>query len=1262
MNTLKRHILIWLFLVTGGTVNASHVLGGEIYYQHLKNNQFKVTLNVYRDCNGCKINGNGGGNSAENCSEIEYVFVKGIDKSSSKETKFSLGREFIKDISPLCRSKISSCYANSNSSIGIELQQFSAIIDLDDSKIAGYCQYYIYVTFAERNNNISTGQAKQNFCIDAFINACLDKKNNSAKIASSPTFIVNHAKTQYPSCFAIDADGDSLVYSLTSPLISIEKAANYGTGYSPNYPLTVYCTEMPPCYGDKNKESGFYLDRFNGSVIFLPIRVSEIGVVVYKVEEYRKVSGNWELIGYIKRDIQISVITSDDNNSPKFLNQDYFEVCEGEELVIKIETKDDKIFSGTKYDSVFYTAQSIPSGANFSQSFQSGPPYNYATLKWKPGKGLSGIYPVSILAKDNFCSTNAYSYQQINIKVKPKEELRIHKRDLGCGNYELSCASLEAQSKLSVKVYDFGNPATELFLTDKTLDTLSLESRGKYVIQAKIVSINGCESYFVDTIFYYNNKTMASILGADSICKEVKYFYTVINLPASGFSVNWNLNGTQAGNGNTISASINQNSKLLAYLAYRNGKWQCSDTLIKSINLIKTPEIIARDNYLTCHNSGIFNVNDLNILPDNGKWFSNSPAFNDGLINTHFNLSSYNDTVICQYEIDYSGCYSSKTIEVIIQAIPEVELSSLTICEIKTPVLLEHLIVKPYKKLDYTYEWSMGGLKDYIKTEKGYLLFYPSESGFGVYRYSAVVKGPNGCSNSDSGTIEITPAVQIKFNNAINLCQNSGPIDVSALSGVNPENGNWSFRDFDLFTNKKFVLTDTCGQFEAEYVYDNFGCYDSKKVLINILCKPDMNIAGIDDQACDSEIPITLQGSPAGGVWENAFIKNNVFSPPLHNESQNYLIQYKIRGDQCEFNASKWVSIHPSPQLDVALLKDRYCKEEPILLSGKIDNGSRLKINYGDWVFEKDLSKHEDFINTPIFNSRLDQQFLTQFIKASAYNNYGCISEKQFGIRVYDVPGITKLKDTFSCHKTDYFVKPTLAFSGVESLKYAWIQNSQEISSARDLNTAKLPVGKHALTFKAFSDYCKSEEGLNIEIKPLPILDFIILPTNTTTIMQPGFHFKNQSREDLNWMWRFGDNRPNNTSSDYSARYTYTDTGIYAVSLKGTDEFGCSNTLEKLVYVRPDLLIYMPNAFSPNNKDEEKNNTFGISLDNYAHFSMEIFDRWGHKLYQSDNPRETWNGKSGEVVCTPDIYFYSIKLISVSGHSYLYRGTITLIR
>ena len=56
--TLRATSLIGAF-VLAGTACATHIIGGEMYYDHLGGNQYKVTLALYRDCGPDNQNGTG---------------------------------------------------------------------------------------------------------------------------------------------------------------------------------------------------------------------------------------------------------------------------------------------------------------------------------------------------------------------------------------------------------------------------------------------------------------------------------------------------------------------------------------------------------------------------------------------------------------------------------------------------------------------------------------------------------------------------------------------------------------------------------------------------------------------------------------------------------------------------------------------------------------------------------------------------------------------------------------------------------------------------------------------------------------------------------------------------------------------------------------------------------------------------------------------------------------------------------------------------
>src|SRR5690606_13536199 len=93
-------------------------------------------------------------------------------------------------------------------------------------------------------------------------------------------------------------------------------------------------------------------------------------------------------------------------------------------------------------------------------------------------------------------------------------------------------------------------------------------------------------------------------------------------------------------------------------------------------------------------------------------------------------------------------------------------------------------------------------------------------------------------------------------------------------------------------------------------------------------------------------------------------------------------------------------------------------------------------------------------------------------------------------------------------------------------------------------------------------------------------------------------------------------------------------------------------------------LAYIPNVFSPNG--DSKNDTFqvvGLSLDQ---FSMEVFNRWGQLMYNTNNPALGWNGGlDNSASDVPDgTYFYVITFKDNCSTEPLTRhhGHVTLVR
>ncbi len=112
-----------------------------------------------------------------------------------------------------------------------------------------------------------------------------------------------------------------------------------------------------------------------------------------------------------------------------------------------------------------------------------------------------------------------------------------------------------------------------------------------------------------------------------------------------------------------------------------------------------------------------------------------------------------------------------------------------------------------------------------------------------------------------------------------------------------------------------------------------------------------------------------------------------------------------------------------------------------------------------------------------------------------------------------------------------------------------------------------------------------------------------------------------------------------------------------------TDTNGCKAQDTVSAEVIEDYSAFTPNAFTPNGDGNNDYFEFFGNKSGLKYFSIMIFDRWGEKVYESDNAYFKWDGiYKGELV-QPGVFVYVLKLVFINGHAdKIHKGSITVIR
>ncbi len=151
--------------------------------------------------------------------------------------------------------------------------------------------------------------------------------------------------------------------------------------------------------------------------------------------------------------------------------------------------------------------------------------------------------------------------------------------------------------------------------------------------------------------------------------------------------------------------------------------------------------------------------------------------------------------------------------------------------------------------------------------------------------------------------------------------------------------------------------------------------------------------------------------------------------------------------------------------------------------------------------------------------------------------------------------------------------------------------------------------------------------------------------------------FQNTSIGGVTWDWDLGNGESSELNSPTS---TYNPWGTYEITLIAYNEIGCSDTVSKWLYIKPEFYFYAPNAFTPDGG--RFNNLYEVSVIGAVQFEFQIFNRWGELIYQTTDQYFKWDGTYNGHLVPDDVVVYKVKITDREYIVHHYEGMITILR
>jgi len=236
--------------------------------------------------------------------------------------------------------------------------------------------------------------------------------------------------------------------------------------------------------------------------------------------------------------------------------------------------------------------------------------------------------------------------------------------------------------------------------------------------------------------------------------------------------------------------------------------------------------------------------------------------------------------------------------------------------------------------------------------------------------------------------------------------------------------------------------------------------------------------------------------------------------------------------------------------------------------------------------------------------------------------------------------------------------------TSIAGQKFYWDFGDGSPIDSTDLSPSHLypNVGAYKVSLKAVdSTTCNITDTytftLNVQGKPTAAFTYTPLPPqppNTPTIFTDG------STPAVKYQWFFGDGSSETKATPDTVIHQYNKTDTFQVCLVITNESGCMDTVCHPVPAVINPLLDVPNAFTPGRFGQNaivKVVGFGI-----VHMTWRIYNRWGQKVFESNDPYYGWDGTSRGQLQPMDVYAYTLEAEFSDGTHASKKGDITLIR
>jgi gliding motility-associated-like protein len=502
--------------------------------------------------------------------------------------------------------------------------------------------------------------------------------------------------------------------------------------------------------------------------------------------------------------------------------------------------------------------------------------------------------------------------------------------------------------------------------------------------------------------------------------------------------------------------------------------------------------------------------------------------------------------------------------------------------------------------------------------------------------YSVTVTDGNGCTESESGTVELvgnpmTLSSTVDHVNCFNGNDGSATINISG--GTPGYVVNWPL---GVIGNGNSAQNLEAGLYVVQ-VIDANNCDMTLNVTVNEPSVLAVNIQNIVDVLCYGQANGQATAGITGGttsyqvLWNNGETNVNAVALPQGNIAVTV-----TDANGCTATDSDTMD-EPQPLTAVVGITEPSC-------FGGNDGVGEVTINGGTPNYTADWSNSST--NGEIVNNLTAGN---QSVTVTDAN--GCQVVQNFNL--FEPAAMTANFNITGDVCGDLVANGSASVTisgGTPNYSYTWDQGSSVTSTQSNLNDGPIQV------VVSDNNGCIQNFTANIPVIETPVASFVSTPefdplsTVISGYLPLEVSFDDQSLYGSSSSWNWGnDTQTFSTGTDIT--HEFDSLGYHNVTLTVTGPGGCTSDLDFIVFVYDSAQIASFNFFTPNN--DGYNDVYRVSCENFyggvyydcgeftvREFSGKILNRWGSVVYEWTDVNKGWDGKINGQPATEGQYLF----------------------